>query len=180
MGKRFGGIMITYTNFTQYTPAFNPFGMPAMFLKSTEGVDWYECQSHFRPETLKIQYDDKGIIDQACFDVSRLVPVNYSVSEVHFTGNEDDAIGMYFDGKSIMKYVEPDDVKLVRLRQELKDAKLSAVQDLTHLKMVIDVEVATKEEKKLFTTLKKYVIMLSEISDCNLLEEGFTIPTKPE
>lgn len=172
--------MITYTNFAPYTPVHNPFGIPAMFLKSSEGVDWYECQSHFSTKTLKIQYDDKGIIDQASFDVTKLVPVNYSVSEVKYTGNEDDAIGMYFDGKSIMTYVEPDDVKLDRLRRELKDIKISAVQELTNLKMSIEVEVASKEEKKLFTSLKKYVIMISGLTDSNLLEDGFTIPKKPE
>ncbi|EOL1967554.1 phage tail protein, partial [Escherichia coli] len=34
----------------------------AMYLKSEDGQDWYECQSLFSAETLKLVYDSNGII----------------------------------------------------------------------------------------------------------------------
>ncbi|EEQ8813126.1 phage tail protein, partial [Escherichia coli] len=51
----------------------------AMYLKSEDGQDWYECQSLFSAETLKLVYDSNGIITSISKDVSMLWPVNQSV-----------------------------------------------------------------------------------------------------
>ncbi|EEW8571409.1 phage tail protein, partial [Escherichia coli] len=50
----------------------------AMYLKSEDGQDWYECQSLFSAETLKLVYDSNGIITSISKDVSMLWPVNQS------------------------------------------------------------------------------------------------------
>ncbi|EQB5303857.1 DUF4376 domain-containing protein, partial [Escherichia coli] len=42
----------------------------AMYLKSEDGQDWYECQSLFSAETLKLVYDSNGIITSISKDVS--------------------------------------------------------------------------------------------------------------
>ncbi|EJF8280814.1 hypothetical protein ABK180_005487, partial [Escherichia coli] len=48
-------------NFRQYTPE-NPDVPGAMYLKSEDGQDWYECQSLFSAETLKVVYNSAGVI----------------------------------------------------------------------------------------------------------------------
>ncbi len=48
-------------NFRQYTPE-NPDVPGAMYLKSEDGQDWYECQSLFSAETLKVVYNSARVI----------------------------------------------------------------------------------------------------------------------
>lgn len=62
----------------------------ALFLQSEDGIDWYAVQSRFQTDTVKIAYDANGIIRQTVgksdadgsYDVSLLVPINLSVTEV--------------------------------------------------------------------------------------------------
>ncbi|EEV3327845.1 phage tail protein, partial [Escherichia coli] len=48
-------------SFKLYTPEKSD--VPgAMYLKSEDGQDWYECQSLFSAETLKVVYNSAGVI----------------------------------------------------------------------------------------------------------------------
>lgn len=51
-------------------------------LRDKEGRSWYEMLSKFRPETLKIIYDDEGTIVSSGFDASSMWPVNLSITEI--------------------------------------------------------------------------------------------------
>ncbi|MCW7447482.1 hypothetical protein OHD41_26715 [Escherichia coli] len=52
--------MMHIRNFSYYTGGADVAG--AMYLKSEDGQDWYECQALFSPETLKVVYDSRGVI----------------------------------------------------------------------------------------------------------------------
>ncbi|ENC4725925.1 phage tail protein, partial [Escherichia coli] len=90
-------------SFKLYTPEKSD--VPgAMYLKSEDGQDWYECQSLFSAETLKLVYDSNGIITSISKDVSMLWPVNQSVAEVADTeeNRKADISGRWgFDGEKI-------------------------------------------------------------------------------
>jgi hypothetical protein len=70
----------------------NDAGDVPLFLISDDGQDWYECQSLFADDTIKIMYDSSGIIrsvvDQPVpqrgniHAVSMFFPEGFSVSEV--------------------------------------------------------------------------------------------------
>lgn len=84
-------MMIHLKNFTPYNPVFDkdhPLNnLNASFLKSEDGVDWYECQSGFLADTIKVMYGADGVIratsnENADHDVSRLFPSGCSVLEL--------------------------------------------------------------------------------------------------
>ena len=49
------------------------------FYISEDGRDWYESQADFSPDTLKIAYDESGIIRSISRDVSSIYPRNLSI-----------------------------------------------------------------------------------------------------
>ncbi|SUX38081.1 Caudovirales tail fibre assembly protein [Cedecea davisae] len=53
-----------------------------LFLHDENGVDWYIRQLSFNTETVKIQYDNEGVIVAMDSDVSKLFPLNCSVIEI--------------------------------------------------------------------------------------------------
>ncbi|EIG4728797.1 phage tail protein, partial [Escherichia coli] len=68
-------------SFKLYTPEKSD--VPgAMYLKSEDGQDWYECQSLFSAETLKVVYNSAGVITGISRVASVLWPVGQSVVEV--------------------------------------------------------------------------------------------------
>ncbi|AIR65082.1 tail fiber assembly protein [Cedecea neteri] len=83
-----------------------------MFLKSDDGLDWYECQKLFQSDTIKLCYDEKNIIRSISsadsgHDVSGLWPVGYSVAEVKNTtaNRRADIHGgwLYMDGEIVRR-----------------------------------------------------------------------------
>ncbi|EJN4034849.1 phage tail protein, partial [Escherichia coli] len=90
-------------NFRQYTPE-NPDVPGAMYLKSEDGQDWYECQALFKGDTLKVVYNSAGVITGISRVVSVLWPVGQSVAEVEDTeeNRKADISGRWgFDGEKI-------------------------------------------------------------------------------
>ncbi|ENW8982043.1 DUF4376 domain-containing protein, partial [Escherichia coli] len=77
----------------------------AMYLKAEDGRDWYESQSSFKADTLKLVYDSEGIITSISKDVSMLWPVGQSVVEVEDTeeNRKADISGRWkFDGEKVV------------------------------------------------------------------------------
>ncbi|ENG7946293.1 DUF4376 domain-containing protein, partial [Escherichia coli] len=90
-------------NFRQYTPE-NPDVPGAMYLKSEDGQDWYESQSLFKGDTLKVVYNSAGVITGISRVASVLWPVGQSVAEVEDTeeNRKADTSGRWgFDGEKI-------------------------------------------------------------------------------
>lgn len=91
-------------NLQRYTPEKSD--VPgAMYLKTEDGRDWYESQSSFKADTLKLVYDSEGIITSISKDVSMLWPVGQSVVEVEDTeeNRKADISGRWkFDGENVV------------------------------------------------------------------------------
>lgn len=71
-----------YKKFTEYKPNKKQFGESAVYLKDENGLDWYESQSQFSADTLKVMFDDSGLIISSSRDVSSLFPLNCGVLEI--------------------------------------------------------------------------------------------------
>ncbi|EDV2894496.1 DUF4376 domain-containing protein [Salmonella enterica subsp. diarizonae] len=97
-------------NFTPYKPE-SPVIFGAAHLKSEDGHDWYECQKMFSPDTIKVEYDNNGVITCISRDVSGFWPVGKSVAEVPDTeeNRRADISGRWgFDGTDIIDLMTPD------------------------------------------------------------------------
>ncbi|EGV5523922.1 DUF4376 domain-containing protein [Salmonella enterica] len=97
-------------NFTPYKPE-SPVISGTAHLKSEDGHDWYECQKMFSPDTIKVEYDNNGVITCISRDVSGLWPVGKSVAEVPDTeeNRRADISGRWgFDGTDIIDLMTPD------------------------------------------------------------------------
>ncbi|EEW0869230.1 tail fiber assembly protein, partial [Escherichia coli] len=91
-------------NLQRYTPEKSD--VPgSMYLKAEDGRDWYESQSSFKADTLKLVYNSEGIITSISKDVSMLWPVGQSVVEVEDTAEnrKADISGRWkFDGEKVV------------------------------------------------------------------------------
>ncbi|WP_089577329.1 DUF4376 domain-containing protein [Escherichia coli] len=117
--------MNNFKNFTLYTPE-KPDVLGAMYLKSAEGHDWYECQSLFAQDTLKLVYNSDGVITSISRDVSMLFPANQSVVEVEDTeaNRRADISGRWgFDGERITDLLTPEKAR------SLKNEEINAWRD---------------------------------------------------
>lgn len=97
-------------NFTPYKPE-SPVISGAAHLKSEDGYDWYECQKLFSPDTIKVEYDNNGVITCISRDISGFWPVGKSVAEVPDTeeNRRADISGRWgFDGTDIIDLMTPD------------------------------------------------------------------------
>src|SRR5690606_10939407 len=87
----------------QLIEQFRGAGGEALFMMSDEGEEWYSSQQLFSDDTIKIAYDADNIICSVVdrpdadgkYDVSLLVPVNLSVTEI---SPEDYPDGVTLDG----------------------------------------------------------------------------------
>ncbi|HEP0305453.1 TPA: tail fiber assembly protein [Providencia rettgeri] len=81
--------MITVKHFQRYTPDENDVGKFNLaargigFLRDENGLDWYDAQALFAPDTVKVQYDRDGVVTNIVQDISTLYPENMSVTEFH-------------------------------------------------------------------------------------------------
>lgn len=60
---------------------FGEYSESIQFLKSEDGIKWYEAQKAFESTTLKIAYVASGLIVAINSDASKLFPINMSVIE---------------------------------------------------------------------------------------------------
>lgn len=65
--------MVHLKNFTKYKPIETP-SPQIQFVKSQEGVDWYEAQKDFQEDTFGVVYDSEGHILSFNKDKSMLFP----------------------------------------------------------------------------------------------------------
>lgn len=161
--------MKRYSNFALYIPEVSddnkkPEGV--LFLRSKSGVDWYEAQSGFQPDTMKVMYDSAGIICCAETDVSGLWPVNCSVAEISLKNVPEDfsCNGLWTcDGKSINKreYTQTERIaKNEATKSQLMSAATSAIAPLQD---AVDIGLDTQEEAALLLAWKKYRALLNRV-----------------
>lgn len=96
------------TNLQPYQPDDKPYGDDVIYLQDTAGNDWYQSQSDFAPDTLKVVFDDSGLIISHSRDVSALYPINASVAE--FATDIEDATGLYVINGKLITAPKPSDL----------------------------------------------------------------------
>lgn len=163
--------MIHLKNFTEYTPDTGERAelnaeFSALFLRSQGGVDWYDAQTRFKPDTLKIVYDQSRIIVGYSTDVSTLVPYHCSVVEMSLSAVPDaltdDNTWQFIDGEIIPREYTPAEQtdkaggeKLARLAY--------AANVIAPLQDAVDLGMATDEELAQLKAWKTYRVLLSRI-----------------
>ncbi|MDE9557047.1 tail fiber assembly protein [Xenorhabdus bovienii] len=152
--------------FTRYKPAD---AIPnVLYLKSEDGRDWYESQKLFASDTLKIVYDDAGVIRSFGYDVSALCPTGLSVAEVDKKNAPDgisiDGSWQYSDGKIISRVYTPAELQqqAERKKQYLMSQASNAIAPLQD---AVDLNIATDAEKSSLAEWRKYRVLLSRV-DC--------------
>ncbi|OAT26730.1 phage tail fiber protein [Buttiauxella ferragutiae ATCC 51602] len=106
------------------------------FLESEGGLDWYECQALFADDTIKIMYDQNGVIVSVVdapvpergntYAVSMFFPLNMSVAEVESMPEGFKLGAFVFDGENITAIPAPVQHKktyVEALREEVAELK---------------------------------------------------------
>ncbi|QHM72949.1 tail fiber assembly protein [Mixta intestinalis] len=157
-----------FKNFSLYIPGdkseLTEIGI--RFYRDENGNDWYDIQSQFSVDTLKIACDASGLIISASFDASALAPVGLSVAEIKKDAIPDDFFNSgrwVFDGKKITAY----EYTTEELKQQAESKKRQLLDDATEtiapLQDAADLDMATDEEIALLTAWKKYRVLLNRV-----------------
>lgn len=163
--------MIHLKNFTEYTPDAGERAelnaeFSALFLRSQGGVDWYDAQTRFKPDTLKIVYDQSRVIVGYSTDVSTLVPYRCSVVEMSLSAVPDaltdDNTWQFIDGEIIPREYTP--AEQVDKAGGEKLARLAYVANvIAPLQDAVDLGMATDEELAQLKAWKTYRVLLSRV-----------------
>lgn len=152
-----------------------------IWLFSEDGQNWYEAQKHFALDTLKVAYNNMGIIGYIGTDVSAFDPSGLSVVELpNITANRRaDASGawMYRDGQVIKRIYTHEE--LVAQADEKKARLLSdAAAVITPLERAVKHGMATDDERARLEAWERYSVLLSRIDTADAPDIAW--PPAPE
>ncbi|QCT18477.1 tail fiber assembly protein [Jejubacter calystegiae] len=155
--------MKIFNDFSLYYPEDDALPDGVLFLRSDNGADWYEVQQRFSEETLKVVFDNRGVICSAEKDASGLWPLGCSVVEV-----DADNIPAGFAVNGQWQYaagkITPVPVDNVANAEAEKARLLSvATASIAPLQDAIDLDIATDEEAELLKAWKKYRVLLNRV-----------------
>lgn len=134
-----------------------------MFLSDKKGNDWYELQKGFSANTLKIVFDENGVINSASYDASTLWPQSFSLAEVDVIPESFDIRSRgdkwVFNGKKIIERVYSA-AELTEQAEAMKGSllatasqKISPLQDAKELGIATDAELAQLKQWMLYRVL---------------------------
>lgn len=181
--------MLHLKNMVNYIPAsetkerelydfFRKNDLPVMFYCDETGLDWYESQTHFEKDTIKVAYDEIGTIRDYNNDASAIVPNNLSVIELLQSEVPGD-INRF--GEWV---IENDEVKPLAVNYQQKAIEKKTVWlNLANEKIEVlqDAQVlgiANEQEKSLLEEWKRFRVMVSRISTDNAPDVSW--PSAPE
>ncbi|EOS9812137.1 tail fiber assembly protein [Salmonella enterica subsp. diarizonae serovar 16:z10:e,n,x,z15] len=141
-----------------------------IWLYSEDGKNWYEEQKNFAADTLKIAYDQNGVIVNISQDVSTINPTGLSVVELpNITANRRADIygGWVFDGEKVIKRVYTPE----ELRQQAEVKKVKFLEEaenvITPLARAVKLNIATDEETKQLEAWELYSVLVSRVDTDN-------------
>ncbi|WP_342754035.1 tail fiber assembly protein [Pantoea sp. MBD-2R] len=152
--------------------------LPVIFYCDETGLDWYESQTLFEKDTIKVAYDERGTIRDYNNDASAIVPNNLSVIELLQSEVPSDI------NRSGEWVIENDEVKPLPVNYQekaleqkmewlkLANDKIEILQDAQVLGM------ATEQEKSLLEKWKQFRVMVNRISTDNA--PNLSWPSVPE
>ncbi|EGT4353509.1 tail fiber assembly protein [Cronobacter sakazakii] len=168
--------MMKLKKLTVYEPAVKE-SENIIYLRDEDGNDWYESQSSFSSDKLKIAYTSDGVIRTADYDISALWPLNMAVAEVTKESVPQDfnIDGEWmFDGKEIVPVPVDHIGKAEATRQRLLSL---ASQSIAPLQDAVDLGVSTEEEELLLKAWKIFRIEVNRINTS--MAPNIEWPSKP-
>lgn len=168
-------------NLKPYTPSENNLVEGVLFLKDEKGNDWYENQRKFNPDFIKIAYNSDGVICSMNLDISKLWPINLSVTEMspEDLPKEFAVDGNWiFDGTSIKQKVYSKNEEIAKAELERSNMVSKASVVISPLQDAIDLDIATEEEKQKYNTWRLYRVLLSRVDTSTAPD--ITWPESPE
>lgn len=139
----------------------------ALYLIDENGLDWYESQSKFSDDTLKIACDDQGVIRSSSFDVSMLWPESLSVFEVDKNNIPQDlsldGSWQFTNGMIIPRKYSAEELIA---KAEDKKARLISVANayISLLERAVRYNMATDDERKELEEWEVYSVLLSRVN----------------
>jgi len=179
-----GNQMTIMKNFTVKNGDVN--GLTVSFATDENGADWYESQKKFQSDTLKIIFNNKGIIVSMSHDVSALWPGGNSVAEIAL---DDVPTGLSINGEWVFDGVkisprtttsEEWQEKAESLRQSL----LKEAGDVTSdWRTELQLGIISDEDKEILIEWMAYIKALKALNLSSISNEAgfeaFTWPCKP-
>jgi len=154
-----------------------------LFLFDENGNEWYQCQKLFSESTLKVAYDNNGVICSFSKDVSMLWPNGLSVAEISIDEKTD-----LIDISGCWKYENGEVIKnessllceskedFEEARSELLDGALKNII-LLHIKLILKIPL-TKEENDSLHHWIEYMDNLNALDGNNY--KTLKLPDLPE
>lgn len=139
-----------------------------MFLYSETGKEWYDCQSEFNADTIKLAYDVDGVIRSIASnnDVSTLWPDGLSVVEVaNTTANRRANISgdWVFDGKAVKPRVYTLEEQSTRAEAKRAVLLAAAAKVIAPLLDAVELGMATESEIAELAEWKRYRVTLMRV-----------------
>lgn len=137
------------------------------FISDPKGNDWYTVQKKFAADTLKIIYDESGLIVSASRDASALWPLSFYVAEITdipegFTlpvpGDS-----WVFDGKTITVRVYSDSELTEQAAQQRANTIAAATVVIAPLQDAVELGRASDSDKARLLAWKNYRIDLDQL-----------------
>ncbi|MWS98468.1 tail fiber assembly protein [Escherichia coli] len=154
-------------NIEQYelTKRFN-----IVWLWSDDGKNWYEEQKNFQDDTLKMAYDENGIIRCIEKDVSMLNPNGLSVVELpNITANRraDISGNWMFKDDTVIKriYTDAERQQQAEVRKSTLLAEAEAL--IQPLERAVRLNMATDEERSRLEEWERYSVLVSRVDPAN-------------
>ncbi len=181
--------MVKFENFTIYKPEFKSteedepeYRPDILYARDKNGRDWYDCQADFSSDSLKVMYDENGVIVCISKDVTAIFPPGFSVAEVAISETPPEACNdmtwVYRDGKVIKRtYSSAEKRKMVQGDKERRIARVNQVTQTLNSKLLLGM--TTHEEKAKLRVWMDYVNEVEKISD-DADPETIVWPAEPE
>lgn len=170
-----------YKNFTQYFDSEHPYmklSTGALLLKCEDSNDWYMCQQTFQPDTVKVVYDEDGVVVDHSTDVYRLVPFNCSVIEFDKSDvPNDDFKNSYVVVNGKLKKRKPSTEKLKSDFEIEKQKRLTSARDVLHsVELITKNNMSITVDQELVSQWEKYFINLMVVE----YSKGFVFEDEPK
>ncbi|EFB73333.1 tail fiber assembly protein [Providencia rustigianii] len=132
-----------------------------IYLRNVDG-DWYKQQANFKNNTLKILYDDDGVITSMHHDVSMLYPEGAYILELDPQTEVDIDIHRVKNGQ-LFEYQTKNEINALQNEAQKKILLAEAGNIIDTLQDAIDLGLATDEEIEKLKEWKVYRIQLNRI-----------------
>lgn len=180
-----GDQMIIMRNFTAKNGDIN--GLSVSFATDEAGADWYESQKKFQSDTLKIVFNNEGVIVSMSHDVSALWPASNSVAEIAL---DDVPNGLSINGEWVFdgEQIQPRTTTLEEWQAKAKTLQQNLLNDAGTVtadwRTELQLGIISDEDKLTLIEWMNYIksvksLDLSEVKDEATLNE-VAWPDKPK